>query len=308
MDERPRHTFLSDFRIFFLKGLGILLPSIITLAILAWAFSFLRSNIAEPINAAVRSGVLYVAPQIGSYNARDPDQRPAWYRVTDEELAAAAGGQGELDELNDARRATLRNTVRAESLREYWNGHWYLQGIGFAVAVIAVYLAGVFVGNYLGRRIYQRLEGFFVRIPVIKQVYPNVKQIIDFLIGNEQNAMPASGKVVLLEWPRKGVWTVGLSTGASMKTIEQLTGEDTVTVFIPNSPTPFTGFTVNIPKSDTRDIDLSMDEAIRFVVSGGVLVPPRQRPAGLPPITAGDPDTLPPDDTTARDEQEQPPR
>jgi len=285
MPPTQKHTFLSDFRTFFLKGLGILLPSLITLALLVWAFNFLRTNIAGPINGAVRTAVIHAAPEIGSYNDRDPDNLPAWY------LAAAAGGESELTELNDARRAALRADVRAASFREYWSSHWYLEGIGFAVAVIAVYLAGVFVGNYVGRRAYQRLEGFLVRIPVIKQVYPNVKQIIDFLIGNEDHAMPASGKVVLIEWPRKDVWTVGLMTGSSMQAIEKLTGSESVTIFIPNSPTPFTGFTINIAKSEVREIDLTMDEAIRFVVSGGVLVPERQRAThnGTPPLHEGDP-------------------
>ena len=291
MPAPQKHTFLSDFRTFFLKGLGILLPSLITLALLVWAFNFLRTNIAGPINGAVRTAVIHAAPQFGSYDDREPDNLPGWYRVTPQELAAAAGGESELAELSDARRAALRSDVRADSFREYWSSHWYLEGIGFAVAVIAVYLAGVFVGNYVGRRAYQRLESFLVRIPVIKQVYPNVKQIIDFLIGNEDHAMPASGKVVLIEWPRKDVWTVGLMTGSSMQAVEQLTGGESVTIFIPNSPTPFTGFTINIAKSEVRELDLSMDEAIRFVVSGGVLVPERQR------ATQGGITPLPQDDT-----------
>jgi len=282
MAPKPPRTFLSDFRTFFLKGLGILLPSLITLAILVWAFNFLRTNIASPINSAVRSVVLIAAPDIAGFDNADPESLPAWYRVTDDELTNAAGGERKLADLPENRVASLRSTVRANSFRDYWNQHWYLEGIGFAIAVVAVYLAGVFVGNYLGRRVYQRLEGFLVRIPVIKQVYPNVKQIIDFLIGDEQKAMPASGKVVLIEWPRKGAWTVGLMTGPSMLAVQNITEEPPVTVFIPNSPTPFTGFTVNLPRSEVRELDLSMDEAIRFVVSGGVLVPERQRTSPLP--------------------------
>lgn len=299
MSDRRPNTFASDFRVFFFKGLGILLPTVITLAILAWAFGFLRNNIAEPINAAVRAGVIYIVPQAGNFEETAPEELPAWYRVTPEELTTAAlEASDDPADLSEARTAALRSSIRRESFRDYWNSHWYLQGIGFVVAVIAVYLAGVFVGNYLGKRVYHRLESFFVRIPVIKQVYPNVKQIIDFLLGNEDQAMPASGKVILLEWPRHGAWTVGLMTGESMRDIEAVVGEECVTVFIPNSPTPFTGFTVNVPRSHTRETDLTMDEAIRFVVSGGVLVPERQRTPHDHSLTERPTPTLPPDTET----------
>ncbi len=286
--ESKKHTFFSDFRTFFLKGLGILLPSLVTLGLLLWAFSFLRNNIAEPINAAVRQVVIFAGPKV-AFDVEDVEDAPAWYRVSAEELAEAAGGESEVAELTEVRRAALASRVRAESLAEYWRSHWYLEAIGFVVAVIAVYLAGVFVGNYIGKRVYVRLETWLVRVPVIKQVYPNVKQIVQFLIGDEERAMPTSGKVVLVEWPRRDAWTVGLMTSGSMKTVHAMLGEECVTVFIPNSPTPFTGFTVNLPKSDVREIDMTFDEAIRFVVSGGVLVPERQR------VAAAEPDTTPDD-------------
>jgi uncharacterized membrane protein len=279
---RSRHNFWTDFRTFFLKGLGILLPSLVTLALLLWAYNFLRTNIAEPINAAVRQGVLLATPEL--YANAEPDDQPNWYRVTRTELVEEAGGEEQLDELDDAERNTLRSRARANGLAEYWQERWWLQGIGFVVAIIAVYLAGVLVGNYLGKRVYLRFESWLIRVPVIKQVYPNVKQIVEFLIGDDDSKLPTSGKVVLVEYPRKGIWTVGLMTGGTLHSIQTTVGKSSVTVFIPSSPTPFTGYTITVPAEEVHELNITFDEAIRFVVSGGVLVPPRERVESPPEI------------------------
>jgi uncharacterized membrane protein len=276
MVER-RHTFWTDFRTFFLKGLGILLPSIVTLALLAWAYSFLRTNIAEPINLAVRQGVLFTAPRTVYGPGVPKEDLPAWMVVTQEELRSAAGSADAVAELTAQQRGALESRVRSEDLAEFWRDHWYLQGIGFVVAIVAVYLAGVLVGNYIGRRTYLRLESWLVRVPVIKQVYPNVKQIVQFLIGDDDSKLPTSGKVVLVEYPRKGIWTVGLMTGGTLGSVQRVVGRPCVTVFIPSSPTPFTGYTITVPADEVRELGITFDEAIRFVVSGGVLVPEREK-------------------------------
>lgn len=276
---------MGDFRVFFFKGLGILMPSLVTLALLLWAFNFLRLNIAEPINWTVRQGVMVVAPKT-VYSGVPAEQLPDWYRVTDEEMRAARPGKFET--LTDEQKEALRQRLRGEALATEWRERWFLQSIGFVVAVIVVYLAGVLVGNFLGKRMYQRFEGWLIRVPFIKQVYPNVKQISDFLFGSEESALPTTGKVVLVEYPRKGIWTVGLMTGGTMRSIAEVIGKPSITVFIPSSPTPFTGYTITVPAEDVRELDISFDEAIRFVVSGGVLVPSDEE-ISTPPVAGAVP-------------------
>ncbi|MFU8829185.1 MAG: DUF502 domain-containing protein [Phycisphaerales bacterium] len=275
MTKPETRTFLQNFRKFFVRGLVILLPSLLTLAILLWAYNFLRSNIAEPINWAVQRVVLQSVPQVYT-NAED---FPRWYRVYEDDIRERMPGvYRRSGVLPEGARRTLERQIRIEQLREYWQERWYLQSIGFIVAISAVYLAGVLVGNYLGRRLYIRFEGWLIRIPIIKQVYPSVKQIVDFLIGEDtSNKLPAAGRVVLVEYPRKGIYTVGLLTGGTLRSIEKITGQPSVTVFIPSSPTPFTGYTINLPATDVMPIDITFDEAIRFVVSAGVLVPLREQ-------------------------------
>ncbi|MCA9306675.1 MAG: DUF502 domain-containing protein [Phycisphaerales bacterium] len=263
-----RKTFMSDFRTFFFRGLGILLPSVVTLALLWWAYGFVKVRIAEPINWAVRQGVVVAMPHVVPEGAH-----PGWYRVSDEDIAAAQAKRRAESRpaLSDDE---LRKRVRAQNLQEVWRGRWYLQAIGFVVAIILVYLAGVLVGNYLGRRIYLKVESWLVRLPGVKQVYPHVKQVVDFVFGEKQGAQALKvGRVVVVEYPRKGIWSVGLMTGESLSVIEEAAGSSCVTVFIPSSPTPFTGYTITVLASEVMFVDLSLDEALRFVVSGGVLVP-----------------------------------
>lgn len=263
------HTFMNDFRRFFFRGLAILLPTLLTVGILLWAWGFLSKNIAEPINKGVRVVFVWAAPQIVG-----EENMPGWYRVTDDQIAEARRTAAV-----DVPDKTIRHRIRRAGLKEYWSTHYFgaLNLIGFIVAIILVYLAGVLVGNLLGRRLYAKLESLLVRLPIIKQVYPNVKQVTDFLLGDQKRALP-SNRVVLVEYPRKGIWTVGLMTGETLRAIEDIAGESCVTVFIPSSPTPFTGYTITVPAREVYELPLSMDETIRFVVSGGVLVPDHQIP------------------------------
>lgn len=272
MTTRTRKTFGSDFRTFFFRGLGILLPSVVTLALLWWAYGFVKVRIAEPINWAVRQGVVVAMPRIVPAGAH-----PSWYTVTDEDIALARELRRTTSRpaLSDAE---LRKRIRAQNLEEVWRARWYLQAIGFVVAIVLVYLAGVLVGNYLGRRIYLKVESWLVRVPGVKQVYPHVKQVVDFVFGEKQGAQALKvGRVVVVEYPRKGIWSVGLMTGESLSVIETAAGSSCVTIFIPSSPTPFTGYTITVPASDVMFVDLTLDEALRFVVSGGVLVPDKVR-------------------------------
>ncbi|MEQ8850899.1 MAG: DUF502 domain-containing protein [Phycisphaerales bacterium] len=264
---RKRKSFMSDFRTFFLRGLGILLPSILTLALLVWAYGFLHNNVAKPINSLIRGVTLYSMQQF----ELPTDWRPGWYTVTGEEI------EGFKDRNPKTRlgEEQIVRELRVEGFREFWSSHWYLESIGVIVAIILIYLAGVLVGNYLGRRLYVRAEKLLTRVPVVKQVYPSVKQIVDFLLGDGTRKLDAD-RVVLVEYPREGIWTVGLLTGPTMRVIEEITGAQCVTVFIPSSPTPFTGYTITVPRRDVVELPISLDEAIKFVVSGGVLIPPRQ--------------------------------
>jgi uncharacterized membrane protein len=173
----------------------------------------------------------------------------------------------------------MRLRLRREVIAEWWAKRWYMDLIGIFIAIIAVYIAGRLVGGFVGRRIYRKLEELITAVPVFKQVYPYVKQVVDFLFSDEPQMK--FNRVVAAEYPRKGIWSIGFLTGATLSSIEaKEKDKELVTVFIPSSPTPFTGYTITIPRSEIVELPLTVEEAIRFAVSGGVLVPDHQRGRG----------------------------
>jgi len=280
-----RETFMSDFRRFFLRGLAILLPTIVTLWLLWQAFVFAFANVAQPINSATRLGVIWIVPQVFS-----EEELPGWFSVTDDELARERVERGVDASVGDA---TLRREIRREYLREFWSDHWYLNLTGLVIAIVLIYLAGVLLGNFVGRSIYARLEQLITQIPGFKQIYPHVKQLVDLVLGERKMAF---SKVVLVEYPKEDIWTVGFLTGASMREIDSTAGGGVVSVFIPTSPTPFTGFTINVRKERAIEMSMTVDEALRFVITAGVLAPGDKGVA--PGIVAITPPQAAPDDRT----------
>ena len=270
-DSNPR-SFGSDFKTFFIRGLVVLLPTILTLWIVVKAYEFVDNAIAEPINRGIRY-VLYEAT-------------PHWkvlgdaFEPTEEEVGREFMRRKAEPFRKEPTKPAVIGDLRKQNIQDWWDDWWLgaMDLIGLFVAIIAVYFAGRLLGGFFGRSIYRRVERAIITLPVFKQVYPSVKQVVDFLFGQDKNEMQFK-RVVLVQYPRKGIWSVGLLTGSAMKSVNETAGES-VTVFIPSSPTPFTGYTISIPRTEIREIPISIDEALRFTVSGGVLMPDHET---LPP-------------------------
>ncbi len=290
----------SNFRQFFLRGLTILLPTILTIWILVAAYGFFRDRIAQPINYGLRETIVrYVEwPTV-----LEEEVEQAREDLTSEEVKAwkAAGGE--------ENRRWLRLVTRRQKLQSWWNQYAVLLDlIGLVIAVFLTYFVGAVLGSFIGHRLYSRGEQLFRRLPLVKQIYPSVKQVTDFLVGSEDPRLQFN-KVVAVEYPRKGLWSVGLVTGDTMRAIGHRAGQDCLTVFVPSSPTPFTGYVITVPRADTLDLPVSIEEALRFTVSGGVVLPENQRwddkkqanqalarhavePAAGPPSQQNTPNTL----------------
>jgi len=272
-DPSPR-SFGSDFKQFFLRGLVVLLPTVLTLWIVVKAYQFIDSTIAEPINQGIRLSIHRATPHWALLREKF---EPREEEIQNERARIAQSARSvPSDEV-------IRSDLRRENIQEWWDSWWLgvMDLIGIAVAITGVYFAGRFLGGYIGRQIYRRVEGAIISVPVFKQVYPYVKQVVDFLLGEDRQM--EFKRVVLVEYPRRGVWSIGLLTGSTMKGIAVAAG-DAVTVFIPSSPTPFTGYTITVPRKDVIEVPITIDEALRFTVSGGVLIPPHQT---LPPSMEG---------------------
>jgi len=277
----------GHFKRFFLRGLAVVLPSALTLWILVKAYQWISQAVALPINQGIQYAIgqlMVVWPGLAEFAGAVPDQQQL------ASLRTAAGVDPDATQLDP----TLLTQFRTETIAAWWTDHWYIQIIGLVVAIIAVYIAGRLVGGFVGRLLYRYLERLISSIPVVEKIYGYVKQIVDFLFSQDQPIK--FNRVVAAEYPRRGIWSVGFQTNNSMKTISTRSG-DSVTVFIPSSPTPFTGYTVTVPRKDIIELPISVEEAIGFAVSGGVLQPPAQLMSksgtGHPDATKEEEDTEP---------------
>ena len=145
--------------------------------------------------------------------------------------------------------------------------------VGVLLAVVLVYTVGVLIGNFIGRTFYRLAESTVLRIPLVRAVYPAVKQVTDFILSNRRAERFASSHVVAVQPHAQGIWSIGLITGGSLKPLAEATGEDLVTVFVPSTPTAFTGYVLVVPRRSVVELPLTVEEAMRMLVSGGVIVP-----------------------------------
>jgi uncharacterized membrane protein len=244
----------------------VVLPATLTLWVLVQAYLWVNESIAEPINAGIR----YVLVQTF---AAWPALPQSWGLAPSPEDLALAREAMSLPAGDVSQDPTIIHNYQVGVLNAWWEEYWPVRMIGLLVAVFAVYLAGRLVGGLVGRAMYRWLERFITSLPVIKKIYSWIKQIVDFLFSRQNKAIEFR-RVVAVEYPRRGVWAVGFQTGSALEAVGAKLGEPSITVFVPSSPTPFTGYTITIPKSSTIDLSLTVEEAIGFTISGGVLRPP----------------------------------
>lgn len=163
------------------------------------------------------------------------------------------------------------------SLLAYLLGY-YVPGIGALLTVTLTVAVGAVATNVIGRRLIGWGERLLARIPVVSSVYTTTKQIVDLLAGEQKTAFQ---RVVLVEYPRRGVYSVGFLTAAACPPpAQEAVGEEMWSVFVPTAPNPTTGWVAMLPKSQCRVLDMTVDEAFRYIISGGVLVNATARKAG----------------------------
>lgn len=216
----------------FLRGLALVLPLLLTLALLLWVWNFLSGTIFTHVDSFVRWSVERLVPWTS-------DTQPT----------------GDI--------STLIEEMVPEPLR---------LGISVAVSVLLVLLLGWWFSGFLGRRAVVLFERGLSRVPFISAIYPHVKQVVDFFLGGDDRKLPFD-RVVVIPYPRQGLYSLGFLTGGSLRALNQVAGQPMVSVFIPSSPMPMTGYTLFVPLADLVVIDMTVDEALRTVVSGGVLIP-----------------------------------
>ncbi len=158
-----------------------------------------------------------------------------------------------------------------------WNPETYLPfgvpGLGLIIAIVVLIAIGFFAAGYAGRAILRTGERMVARVPVARGVYSWTKQVFETVLSQQSAAF---NEVVLIEYPCRGIWAVGFITGQTVGEVQDLTEETVFNVFIPATPNPTTGFLLFIPKRDIHHLEMTVEEGIKLVISGGIVVPPER--------------------------------
>ena len=151
-------------------------------------------------------------------------------------------------------------------------------GIGLVLIVVALILVGWFAAGFVGRLVVRTQDRLLARMPLVRSVYGAVKQILETVLAQTSTAFR---DVVLIEYPRRGIWAVGFITGRTEGEVQNLTEDECVNIFLPTTPNPTSGFLLFVPKKDLVKLDMSVEEGIKMVVSGGIVTPPDRRPPAV---------------------------
>lgn len=146
-------------------------------------------------------------------------------------------------------------------------------GLGVVAAFLAFVVIGWFASNILGRFFIRIGEYILDRIPVIRNLYATIKQIFETIATSQSQAFR---EVVMIEYPRKGVWSIGFVTGSSKGEVQERVSEDTINVFLPTTPNPTSGFLLFVARKEAKFLDMSVEEGIKLVVSAGIITPPHK--------------------------------
>ena len=168
----------------------------------------------------------------------------------------------------------LPQELRTES----WLGT-HIPGLGVILTVLVVFVTGVFATNFFGAQLVAVWHRLLNRIPVVNSIYSSVKQISDTLFSSSGQAFR---KAVLLQWPREGMWTIAFLTGTPGGGVQNHLPPDCLSVYVPTTPNPTGGYFVIVPRKDLIELDMSVDDALKYIISMGVVPPPSSPPPPPP--------------------------
>ena len=146
-----------------------------------------------------------------------------------------------------------------------------IPGAGIAVSLVIILVTGILAANFIGQRLVQWWERLLARIPVVSSIYNSVKQVSDTLFSSSGNAFR---KALLVQYPRQGSWTIALLTGVPGGDVRNHLEGDYVSVYVPTTPNPTSGFFLMMPKDEVIELDMAVDEALKYIISMGVVAPP----------------------------------
>jgi uncharacterized membrane protein len=151
----------------------------------------------------------------------------------------------------------------------------HVPGLGLVMSVIILLVTGALAANIIGARMFSWWEAVLVKIPIVRPIYSSVKQVSDTLFASKGQSFR---KVVLIEFPNRGQWTFGFIVGAPGAAIERETAGDLITVYVPTAPNPTSGYVLLVRPAEVKELDVTVDDALKFHLSMGVVAPAARAP------------------------------
>lgn len=279
---KPRRP-LDPFRRALVRGLAVLLPPLLTIVILVWVWNTVADYLLVPAENLARRALfsIYDRDIVPASQVPLPEVADGVAIIDGDPFHVAGDGNflpAEHYEKVESLFGTAQMPATAQAINREYVELTFLQRttvipVFLCAFLLGLYLLGKFLAAGVGRFFWLQLERIIVRLPLVRNVYSSVKQVTDFVFSEKELQYT---RVVAVEYPRKGIWQVAFATGESLTDISAAANEPMLTVFFPCSPMPFTGFTAVVKRSETLDLGITMEQAIQFMVSCGVVVPPQQ--------------------------------
>lgn len=297
--EQKKSRPLDPFRRAVVRGLGVLLPPLLTIVIFLWIGNSVAIYLLEPSEKLARialenyfDGKILPTDAIAKSQlkrGRGEYQGILYQQVEDGRFVQAVHYDALLETLSGEPMPETATGVYREYIHRNILVRRIVIPLFLLVLVLILYLLGRFLAAGAGRFFWMQFERIIHRLPLVRNVYSSVKQVTDFLFSETEIEYT---RVVAIEYPRRGIWSLGMVTGESMLDIGCAANEPVLSVLIPTSPLPFTGFTVTVKRGEAVDLNITIDQAFQFLVSGGVVVPPHQVNRAIaerdPPKSLGD--------------------
>jgi len=147
---------------------------------------------------------------------------------------------------------------------------FHVPGLGLVVVVLVIFFTGMLATNFIGRYVINLWDAILARIPLVRSIHASVKTILSTMFSSSGQSFR---KVLLIEYPRKGIWTLAFQTGAGLPEVTQRLGTEMVSVFVPTTPNPTGGFLLLLPKQDVVELNISVDNALKMIISLGAILP-----------------------------------
>ena len=164
----------------------------------------------------------------------------------------------------------------------------YVPGVGILVLFILILLAGLLVTNIMGRRVVKLWEDLLQRVPLVRGIYTTIKSMMDVLSFQEKSGGPQKySRVVMIEFPRKGQYALALVTGVTPGEVQDISPDRVINVYVPTSPNPTSGYLLFVPESELIPVNMSVDEAMKMMFSGGMYTPPVPEAVGAGAVRKG---------------------